>query len=100
MTGGFPISKLEAASTEHLTTLFSLEENQVSDPIVMADGCYILKRSPVSASYYDENQRDIFLAACNDRFEESMAQWKSECTVKIAKVVDKINLSNLSEYVK
>ena len=100
MTGGFPISKLEAASTEHLTTLFDLEENQVSDPIVMADGCYILKRSPVSASYYDENQRDIFLAACNDRFEESMAQWKSEYAVKVAKVVDKINLSNLSEYVK
>ena len=29
-----------------------------------------------------------------------MAQWKSEYTVKVAKVVDKINLSNLSEYVK
>lgn len=100
MTGGFPISKLEAASTEHLTTLFALEENQVSKPIVMGDGCYILKRCPVSASYYDENQRDIFLAACNDRFEESMTQWKSEYPVKVAKIVDKINLSNLSEYVK
>jgi len=100
MTVGFPISKLEAASTEHLTTLFDLEENQVSDPVVMADGCYILKRCPVSASYYDENQRDIFLAACNDRFEESMAQWRSEYTVKVAKIVDKINLSNLAEYVK
>lgn len=100
MTGGFPISKLEAASTEHLTTLFDLEENQVSDPIIMADGCYILKRCPVSAAYYDENQRDIFLAACNDRFEESMTQWKSEYPVKVAKIVDKINLSNLGEYVK
>lgn len=100
MTGGFPISKLEAASTDYLTTLFDLEENQVSDPIVMADGCYILKRYPVSAAYYDENQRDIFLAACNDRFEESMAQWKAEYTVKVAKIVDKINLSNLGEYIK
>jgi len=100
MTGGFPISKLEAASTEHLTTLFELEENQVSDPIIMDDGCYIVRHCPVAATYYDENQSDIFLAACNDRFEESMTQWKSECTVKVAKIVDKINLSNLSEYVK
>lgn len=100
MTGGFPISDLEAQSTEYLTTLFDLAENEVSDPILQSEGCYILKRCPVSATYYDENQRDIFLAACNDRFEEAMAQWKTEYPVKLSKVVDKINLSNLSEYVK
>lgn len=100
MTAGFPISKLEAASTEYLTTLFDLEENQVSDPIIQSDGCYILKRCPVAVTYYDENQRDIFLAACSDRFAEEMAQWKTEYEVKLSKVVDKINLSNLSDYVK
>ena len=100
MTTGFPIGKLEAASTEYLTTLFSLEENQVSDPIIQSDGCYILKRCPVSAGYYDENQRDIFLSACSDRFEESMDQWEAEYAVKVAKVVDEINLSNLTDYIK
>lgn len=100
MTAGFPISRLEAASTEYLTALFDLEENQVSDPILQSDGCYILKRCPVAVTYYDENQRDIFLAACNDRFEEAMTQWKTEYEVKVAKIVDKINLSNLGDYVK
>ena len=100
MTTGFPISKLEAASTEHLTTLFSLEENEVGDLVILSDGCYILKRCPVTASYYDENQRDIFLAACNDRFDEALNQWKAEYEVKLTKTGEKINLSNLSEYIK
>ncbi|MBR5537270.1 MAG: peptidylprolyl isomerase [Clostridia bacterium] len=100
MTSGFPIGMLEAASTEHLATLFDLEENQVSQPIVQSDGCYVIKRCPISAGYYDENQREIFLAACNDRFEQSMAQWKTEYPVKVSAVVDDINLSNLTDYVK
>ncbi len=100
MTDGFPISMLEAESTEHLTTLFALEENQVGQPVIQSDGCYVLKRCPVPANYYDENQRDVFLAAFNDQFEQSMTQWKSEYPVKIAGIVDDINLSNLADYVK
>lgn len=100
MTGGFPISMLEAASTEYLTTFFDLEENQVSEPVIQSDGCYVLKRCPVPAGYYDENQRDIFLAACNDRFEQSMTQWKTEYPVKLFRITEEINLNNLAEYVK
>ena len=97
---GFPVSTLEASGTDYLTTLFDLEENQVGDPVILSDGCYILKRCPVPAGYYDENQRDIFLAACNERFEQSMTQWKSEYTVKVSKIVEEINLSNLTDYIK
>ena len=100
MTAAFPVSRLEAASTDYLTHLFELEENTVSDPLALPDGCYILRRGPVAASYYDENQRDIFLAACNDRFEEALAQWKSEYEVTLTKSGEKINLSNLSDYIK
>ena len=100
MTSAFPVSRLEAASTEYLTKLFTLEENAVSDPLALSDGCYILKRGPVAASYYDENQRDIFLAACNDRFEEALTQWKSEYQVKLTKTGEKVNLTNLSDYIK
>lgn len=100
MTAGFPVSRLEAASTEYLTTLFDLEENAVSDPLALSDGCYILKRGPVPASYYDENQRDIFLAACNDRFDETLTQWKSEYQVKLTKTGEKINLTNLRDFIK
>ena len=98
--GGFAISEPEARSTDYLATLFDLEENGVSDIIAMSDGYYILKRCPVPATYYDEHQTDIFLAACDDRFGDSMEVWKTEYTVTVSKVVDKINLTNLAEFVK
>ena len=72
----------------------------MGEPVIQSDGCYVIKRCPVSAGYYDENQRDIFLAACNERFEQSMTQWKTEYPVKVARIVEEINLSNLAEYVK
>lgn len=99
-TAGFVLSELEAKSTEPLETLFDLAENEVSEVLTASDGYYILKRCPVSAAYYDEHQTDIFEAACDDRFEDSMTVWKTEYEVVVSKVVDKINLSNLAEYVK
>ena len=99
-TEGIVVGELEALSIEYLDTLFLLEENAVSSVITTSDGYYILKRCPVPASYYDEHQTDIFLAACDDRFGDSMEVWKTEYTVTVSKVVDKINLSNLNEFVK
>ena len=99
-TEGVVVGELEALSIEYLDTLFLLEENAVSSVITTSDGYYILKRCPVPAGYYDEHQTDIFLAACDDRFGDSMEVWKTEYTVTVSKVVDKINLSNLNEFVK
>lgn len=98
--GGFAISEPEARSTDYLTPLFDLEENQVSDILTMSDGYYILKRCPVSATYYDENQTDIYQAALDEKFAETLDGWKSEYTVTVEKIVDKINLSNFAEYIK
>lgn len=100
MTVGFPVGELEAASTYYLTTLFSLEENQVSELLVQQDGWYILKRCPVSATVYDENQQDIADAALDWRFDQTLQQWKTEYSVTVHAVVDKIDLNNLSDYVK
>lgn len=100
MTVGVPVSKLEADSTEYLTTLFDLEENQVSSPIVLSDGVYILKRCPISASYYDENQSDIYQAALDWRFDETLAGWLGDYPVTVSSVVDKIDLNNLRDYIK
>ena len=100
MTVGFPISEPEARSTDYLTTLFDLEENGVSDIITTTDGYYILKRCPVSATYYDENQTDIYQAALDERFAQTLDEWKEEYPVTVEKIVDKINLSNLGDYVK
>ena len=99
-SGGFAISEPEARSTDYLSSLFDLEENGVSDIIAMSDGYYILKRCPVSATYYDENQTDIYQAALDEKFAETLDGWKSEYTVTVEKIVDKIDLSNLADYIK
>lgn len=98
--GGFAISEPEARSTDYLAVLFDLEENQISDIITLSDGYYILKRCPISATYYDENQTDIYQAALDETFAQTLDSWKSEYTVTVEKIVDKIDLSNLSDYVK
>ncbi|MBQ7492427.1 MAG: SurA N-terminal domain-containing protein [Clostridia bacterium] len=100
MTVGFPVSELEAGSTYYLTSLFSLEENQVSELLTLQDGWYILKRCPVSATVYDENQQDIAEAALDWRFDQTLRQWKTEYSVTVHPVVDQIDLNNLSDYVK
>jgi len=98
--GGFAISEPEARSTDYLATLFDLEENGVSDIIAMSDGYYILKRCPIPATYYDENQTDIYQAALDEKFAETLDGWKSEYTVTVSKIVDKIDLNNFADYIK
>lgn len=97
---GISISEQEARSTEYLATLFDLEEGQVSDLITCSDGYYILKRCPIPASYYDENQSDVYLSALDQQFSETLEEWKSEYPVTVHKVVDEIDLNNLREYIK
>ena len=98
--GGYPVGELEAASTYYLTTLFRLKENQVSDLLTYQDGWYILKRCPLSATFYEENRQDIFLTAVDWRFQQQLEAWKTEYTVTVEKVVDEITLENLADYVK
>ncbi len=97
---GIPISEPEARSTDYLSTLFDLEINAVSDVQVHSDGYYILKRCPISVTYYDENQTDIYQAALDDRFAQTLEGWKNEYPVTIEKIVDQIDLSNASDYVQ
>lgn len=95
-----PIGRQEAASTYYLDTLFDLAENQVSTAIEKEDGFYILKRCPLTVSYYDENQADIYQEALSWRFSQLLEEWKGEYTVTVQPVAEKINLSNLTEYIK
>lgn len=99
-TSGIPISEQEARSTEYLSTLFDLEEGRVSDLITLSDGYYILKRCPIPASYYDDNQSDIYLSALDQQFSETLEGWKVEYPVTVQKIVDEIDLNNLREYIK
>ncbi len=99
-SAGIPLGEPEARSTDYLSTLFDLEENGVSNVLAYYDGYYILKRCPISATYYDENQTDIYQAALDDRFAQTLEGWKAEYPVTVGKIVEEINLSNLGEYVK
>ena len=66
----------------------------------MSDGYYILKRCPIPATYYYENQTDIYQAALDEKFAETLDGWKSEYTVTVSKIVDKIDLNNFADYIK
>ncbi len=99
-SAGIPISEPEARSTDYLAALFDLEENAVSDVLTQSDGYYILKRCPISATYYDENQTDIYQAALDARFAEILEGWKAEYPVTVEKIVDEIDLSNVGNYVQ
>lgn len=100
MTAGYPVGELEAASTYYLTTLFRLEENQVSDLLTRQDGWYILKRCPLSASFYEENRQEIMNAAIDWRFDQELDEWKQGYSVTVEKIVDEITLENLTDYIK
>ncbi len=100
MLGGYPVGELEAASTYYLTTLFRLEENQVSDLLTRQDGWYILKRCPLSASFYEENQQEIAAAAIDWRFDQELDEWKQGYPVTVEKIVDEITLENITDYIK
>lgn len=97
---GIPISQQEAASTESLSTLFDLAEGEVSGLLTCSDGYYILKRCPIPAGYYDENQSDIYQAALDQQFAEMLDGWKLEYTVTLQPLVEEITLNNLRDYIK
>ena len=95
-----PMGRQEAASTYYLKTLFDLAENQVSSPIEEEDGFYILKRCPLSVSYYDENQAEIYQEALDWRFSQLLDEWKTDYSVTQQPVIQKITLNNLTDYIK
>ena len=79
---------------------FRLEENQVSDLLTRQDGWYILKRCPLSASFYEENRQEIMNAAIDWRFDQELDEWKQGYSVTVEKIVDEITLENLTDYIK
>lgn len=95
-----PMGRQEAASTYYLKTLFDLAEGQVSSPIEEEDGFYILKRCPLSVSYYDENQAEIYQEALDWRFSQLLDEWKTDYSVTQQPVIQKITLNNLTDYIK
>ena len=95
-----PLGRQEAESTYYLETLFDLAEGQVSNPIEEEDGFYILKRCPLSVSYYDENQAEIYQEALDWRFSQLLDEWKTEYSVSQQPVIQKITLNNLTDYIK
>jgi parvulin-like peptidyl-prolyl isomerase len=98
-SGGFAISEPEARSTDYLSILFDLEENQVSDLLTMSDGYYILQRLGIAANYYDEHLDTIFHDALDTRFSQFLQQARDEYGVAITPDYRKLELDDLARYV-
>ena len=98
---GLVVGIADTEGSAYLEPAFSLAEGEVGGVYSGADGYYIVKRTAVSASYFEENQSDILQSATDWYFTQSLAQWKRGCPgVTTTAVYKKINLENYMDYVK
>ena len=97
---GLVISVTSAQEIDYLAPAFSLAENEVGGVYAGSEGYYIIKRTPVSASYFEENQDMILQNALDWYFENSLEQWKADTAVTTTAAYNQINLDNYMEYVK
>ena len=98
--GGIIVAASQCAASPQFAELFQLSENQIGGVYTGIDGYYVVKRLPVSAAYFDENQDSILQEARDGKFNQLLDQWKAEAEVKTTGVFDKMTLSNLWDYVK
>lgn len=97
---GIVITSAQAAASPQFASLFELAEQQIGGVYVGTDGYYIIKRLPVSAAYFDENQDAVLQESRDTQFNQLLDQWQQEAQIKTTGIFDKMNLSNLRDYVK
>lgn len=97
---GIVTTAAQCAASPQFAGVFDLKEQQVGGVYVGADGYYIVKRLPVSAAYFDENQDAVLQEARDSQFNQLLEQWAAQAQVKTTSIFDKMDLSNLHEYVK
>lgn len=97
---GLVVGIAEAQDIPYLSPAFSLEENQIGGVYSGPDGYYIVQRTAVSASYFEENRDMILQNALDWYFSQTLETWKSETTVSTTSAYKKINLDNYMYYVK
>ena len=97
---GLVVSVASAQEIDYLAPAFSLAESEVGGVYTGSEGYYIVRRTPVSASYFEENQDMILQNALDWYFENSLEQWKADTAVTTTAAYNQINLDNYMEYVK
>ena len=98
--GGIVVTASQCAASPQFAEVFELEEGQIGGVFAGPDGYYVIKRLAVSAAYFDENQDAVLQEARDSAFNQLLNQWRDEAQVKTTGVFDKMNLSNLRDYVK
>ncbi len=97
---GLVVGIAEAEGSAYLEPAFSLAEGEIGGVYTASDGYYIVKRTAVSASYFEENQANILQSAIDWYFTQSLNQWKEDAQVTTTAVYKKINLENYMDYIK
>lgn len=85
---------------EFLLPAFELNAGDFDGIYTTDQGYYILIRSAVSANYYSEHQEEIYYNAVDSAFMAQMEEWRKASTITTTRVFDKMNLDNLSDYIK
>ena len=97
---GLVINIADAHEIDYLEPAFSLAENEVGGVYAGAEGYYIIKRTTVGASYFEENRDMILQNAVDWYFSSTLEQWKDETTVTTTSAYSQINLDNYMDFVK
>lgn len=97
---GIVIGIMESRGSTYLEGAFTLAENEVGGVYTAPDGLYVVKRLPVSASYFDENRDAIHESVIEWKYSQQLEEWKTQTTVTTSSVYKKINLENYMDYVK
>lgn len=98
-SGGIVLTAAQCADSPQFENVFSLKDNEVDHITVGADGYYIVKRLPLSAGYFDANKDSITQNARDAKFSELLEGWKKDSKITTTSLYDKMNLTNLRDYV-
>ncbi len=97
---GTVIGTQDASQAEYVSDAFSLIDGQIGGVYTYSDGYYILQRQAVDISYFDENREQIELAASDWAFNSYISAAESNINVTESGVCQKIDFSNISDYIK
>ena len=99
--GGETVVSLgDPPSDEAVQTCLKLSEGETVGPYGLSDGWYILRRGAADMMWFEENRDEVEAAAADKAFNDYLTDALSTVSVVTEKVCQKIDFTNLEQYVK
>ncbi len=97
---GLIVNIAEGTTNAYIKDAFTLENGEITGVLTYPEGYYIVQRLAVDAGYFDENREQIAHMAADWAFNNLIEKTKGQLNISQSSVCNKINFSNLKDYVK